>query len=453
MFRPLRNLYILIPGLCGLLFLLWLSSCARLSFDELAFAATFKTLSLKDAFVTLASTHNLRWTTLLIQYLLFGIIDGTHYPAVILLFFLIFYGIWIQQLGLLTRLSAKRFMAMEVERLTSWGLASLAISVLYFFTSQAVEVFTFMGAVTDRLLPFLLMTWGLNLLLSSGSPGNRFAIVLCAFLMAGTGENGTLSLLTACFVFATHRRFWRKKTLSFSFVLFTTSLLTFFVIENLSAGNATRLQVERTHHFTCGTGGGYCAETLNIFLPRLFAPRMLLALPLLLVFSVFSFGLHEEAKEKLGNYCARSIKFFLFLLPPVVALHVIIAFAVFDNYGPLRIWMPVNGLLAVLSVATAIWLGTRFGAHWLKYAAGILACGVIAFYFSRYFSGTNGYARAYDARVAYLLQIKTPDSVVTVPPLPPSGIVVQGDIMVDAKDDVNRDFKNTYRLPFDVKRK
>src|SRR5437762_10922523 len=117
-----KNWYIAIPGLCGLAFLVWLSSCARLAYDDYLFAACFKNHSFIEAIKILSNTHTFRWTTFLLQDLVFGIVPGQYFPVSIFVFFTLFYALWAHQLRRLITTVGRKYLVVEIGRGLSLGL-------------------------------------------------------------------------------------------------------------------------------------------------------------------------------------------------------------------------------------------------------------------------------------------------------------------------------------------
>jgi len=451
-----KNLYIFIPAFLGLAFLVWLSASSRMSYDDLFFAACFKAQSFSDAFYHLYSTHAFRWTTFLFEDLVLGIPPGKYFPLSIPLFFSLLYGAWAYGLHLLMQKLVRKYFNLTIPVLESIALAALTICVLYFSASQAVESFTSVIVVTDRLLPMLFLTLTVNLFLSAQSGWRIYAaLFVLALLIAGTAENVTMTVLTALGMHQLYQKIILKQGFSARPLVFGILLATFFVFEAFSKGAAARYTVEKAFHFTCGTDGVYCANDLAEFLRRFFISRQLFVFVLASLFFVFAGQLPRAIGKATIPVLNKAIVFTLILIVPVAALHFISALSVFECYGPMRMWLPLNFVMALAVLLMAVKLGLVIGNNSkpLKLITGLLASVVFIFYFVRHYPETSAYTKAYDERVTYLLEKKTTDSVVVVEPLPPAGIVVQSDITQDEKDDVNRDFKNTYFLPFDVRRK
>lgn len=451
-----KSLYIFVPGVLAFCFMMWLSSATRLSYDDLLFAACFKTKGFWGAFLHLYHTHAFRWTTFLFEGFVLGIVPAQYFPISITLFFLVFYVWWIYCLQKLIQSLWHRYFNYSVPTLQSVGLASLIICTFYFSASQAVESFTSVIVVTDRLLPMLFLTMAINLFLSDKKgPIIMVAIAFLALLIAGTAENVTITILAALVLYFCYQKLLLKKKMPLKPVLFGSTLIFFFCFEAFSEGGAARFEVEKIYHFTCGTDGVYCPNNLLDFMARYFIARQLLIFAIIPIFFTFSVGLPEDVKNKIRSSLHRVLIFILILCVPVAVFHFMAAWRVFDCYGPMRMWLPVNFLMALFFVCLAFRFGTQMPqkTNFLTWLSSGLTCALIVFYTVRHYPETSTYTKAYDDRVTSLLSIRDAASIIEVPALPPSGLVVHGDIMENEKDDVNRDFKDTYCLPFDVRRK
>jgi hypothetical protein len=450
-----KEFYIFIPALLVLAFLLWLSSATRLSFDDYALAACFKTKSLPDAFEYLYNSYAFRWTSFLTECLVLGLVPANYYPISIFVFFLVLYTAWILSLMALTKKLMQKYGSVALSQLQTFSVAVLAIGIFYFAASQAVESFTSVIVVADRLVPLVFLTMAANALWSE-KKSSRLLLALLAILIAGSAENITISILAVVFPVVFYQSAMKKDALPKKLLLFGCMLVLFFALEFFSKGRISRYMVEKRYHFTCGMGGVYCPDTFIAFLKRFFIARQGAVLLFSIVFFIFASLLPEQARRALKKPLKRLTVYLLICLVPVAILHFVSARVVFECYGPMRMWLPVNILLAVLVMLTAIRLG--IGAQLknqqaLKVSIALILSGFLVFYFIRHFPETNAYARAYDQRAALVLNSTSAVDVVELPALPPSGLVVAGDIMTDERDDVNRDFKNTYCLPFGVKRK
>lgn len=446
---------IALPALCGFAFLLWLSSCARLTYDDYLFAACFKNHSFGEAVGILSNTHTFRWTTFLLQDLMFGLVPGQYFPLSIFLFFFLFYILWIQQLHKLTRTLFERFAGTKVDKTLSLSMASLFITAIYFSASQAIENFTFSGAACDRLLPLLFITMIANVFLSTrkGWPP-ILKLTALALLLAGTAENVTLSVAIALLMYMAWQKWITKKTVEPSAIIFTLLLPVFFSLEMLSPGSDSRYKAEKIYHFTCGDDNAYCADTLSLFLSRFFQWRQLFVLPLVAMFFIVCAKMPDEARKALSHKSKKALVFLAAVFVAVGIMHVVTTQWIFECYGPMRIWFPLNVMMVVAVMVTAVLIAgkTNRVSGFIHIAFSLISIGVIAFYFGRHFEATNAYRAAYDKRISKLLQTKSAE-VVEVEALPPPDLVVEGDVMPDENDDVNRDFTDTYRLPFKVRRK
>lgn len=450
-----KELYIFIPALLLLAFLLWLSSAARLSFDDYALAACFKTRSLPDAFEYLYNSYAFRWTSFVTECIVLGLVPAKYYPISIFLFFLVLYAVWIISLMAFIKKLAQKYGNTSLSSMQSFSIAALVIGAFYFSASQAVESFTSVIVVADRLVPLVFLTMAGNALWSE-KKSSRLLLALFAILIAGSAENITISVLAVVFPVVFYQSAMKKDALPKKLLLFGCLLLLFFALEFFSKGRISRYMVEKRYHFTCGTDGVYCPDTFVAFLRRLFIARQGVVLLFSVLFFIFASVLPQASRQALKKPLKRLSVYLLICLIPVLLLHFVSARVVFECYGPMRMWLPVNILLAVLVILTAIRLG--IGAQLkdplvLKISMTAILSGFLIFYFIKHYPETSVYTRAYDQRATLVLQSTQRVDVVELPPLPPAGLVVSGDIMTDARDDVNRDFKNTYCLPFDVKRK
>jgi hypothetical protein len=166
-------------------------------------------------------------------------------------------------------------------------------------------------------------------------------------------------------------------------------------------------------------------------------------------------GLPRDSKVILRSLTKTLFLFLLVILLPTILFHLISVQWVFDCYGPMRIWFPIDILLMLMGVVGAVHLGCAEVTKISIYRGVIsVACMfVVIFYMVRHYGPTSTYKNAYDRRISELLNNAQGDTLVEVGPLPQADLVVEGDIMNDANDDVNRDFKETYDLPFKVKKK
>jgi hypothetical protein len=450
-----RSLFIFLPGLAGMIFLAWLAFNTRLSYDDFLFAANFKTNSFADAFAYLYRTHAFRWTTFLFEDLVLGLVPGVYYPVSIPLFMLAFYLCWLLALSRLVGRLGRSYRA-ELSTTECYSAAALVIVIIYFCASQAVESFTSVIIVTDRLLPLLFITLALNIFLLAGKSWlHKLGLVALAFLTAGTAENVSVTLLMGLILYLLHQRFVAKQSVPGRIFLFTAALLLFLALENFSEGRSARYFAEKTYHFTCGTDGVYCANSFTDFIGRYFSWRQLFVLPLAGLLALFAAHLSATSKELIRSSAQRALPLLAVWFGAAAAFHGLAAWRVFECYGPMRMWFPVNILMAALLLLLLLPAFFRFQQD-SGYGALAVACMVVAalgLYAAKHLKATHEYRRAYDQRIEYLLSVSTSDSLVEVGPLPAVSLVVQGDITPNEYDDVNRDFKNTYGLPFNVRTK
>lgn len=286
-------------------------------------------------------------------------------------------------------------------------LASTLITsaILYFLTSQIVEIYTYTSSFFSYFMPIAFFCSAIALVLKEKTKKLHILLLgLCAFSVGGSAENVSASIIGGSSIILLYffckmnfrlADFFRnshiKKMLFFILLTFCFALIAYTApgARNRAAQEATNTLLKSNPIFA--------PQALDVFVTKFFHLSNLTGL----IFA--SWFLHLGKKTGIGR--SPTVKKILWLssiaLISSVLIHLLITKAIFDSFGYLRIWFPVNFFFCIFIMCFFIFAGTRLNLLWTKLfsiSGGVLSLLLISAYCIRHAQKIHKFSSTYFER-------------------------------------------------------
>jgi len=344
-------------------------------------------------------------------------------------------------------------------------LASLSFTALLFFLSiDKGECWFWYNALNDYLLCIVSFIWGVGFLFQTRNLRvSYFGIVVCMIYTGGGSEvfSAVFSLLTTFFLIICYRKAdnfssFISSTLNRKLMVFYFALLLAFLIVIIAPGNYARASLLPPSNFFYSfvITAKSCVKFFVLFVP--------LQLLYIITFSVPFLLIGKSIKVKHRNLFARTFRF-LFLRITVFFVIVIFIFFFVIAYlmveaGPARVWLLGSFLFVIYLCLIAFYAGyievlkTKI-INALSILSFVFGISFMLFHLINQYSIVTKYSAALDSRNEFLIKKNktvTRDTLIILPPLPPSGMLYSSEIRADTNYFTNQALRLGYDLKFHV---
>lgn len=389
--------------------------------------------------------YNVRWA----GYLLFDTIfvcrgDYLDLPLNIFIFHLASITLSVFSFRALIRAFTARLELTNLTPLVVWIYATLATAGLFFATSQHIEIWFWVIAMTVYLWGVLLSIRGAAYIIDpKHNAGSWAGLIACFAFVGGTMEHYVLLLATllSVFIFVQFRKagyhwqtIYRNKTILKTGVGLAAMLLVFAFT---MAGNGVTQRIGYEQEFIDAVRADHPEQyTVGYEIKRLLhylgQRKNLVFVLLLLPWWWIAPRLQKNPIIQSGNrkrtqgWVAKSLLLILvsmfFCFVPM--------WIIYGNLGAARTWLPINLFAYLSAVLLSLHVGWHYRIHekWRNITAAMVAlgiAGIMVTYVVVQFPIVSQYAQAHDARIEYLLdQPDVADSLIELEPLPDSGMLI-----------------------------
>lgn len=343
-------------------------------------------------------------------------------------------------------------------------VAILFTALLFFMTIDIGETWFWYNSFGDYLWSVIAFTWGTAFLFSRSKRSlSTMAAVLCFIYVGGASEVyslvfGQLFLALIYKGLKQHnykRSYFLQDAFSRKIIIVSVFFLISFLITVIAPGN-----YERTDHFpkphfisTISLSAYMFGKLLFWFLPQKMLYIIAFASPFLIIGKQYNKGNKIPFKEFLKNI--RTVS--LLLLMNCLLIFGLIAFLMSVS-GEYRIWFILSFLLSIYFCGICFYAGYKGlinekSLAIVKKTSASIGLIVMIYTLTDQYIITKKYATAQDERIAFLVDINQhiqKDTMITVPQLPPSGMLYSAEITDNADDFLNEELKQGYRLKFHV---
>ncbi|HEY1038245.1 MAG TPA: hypothetical protein VGF30_02520, partial [Bacteroidia bacterium] len=294
----------------------------------------------------------------------------------------------------------------KVQKLISGFVFSAA---LYFFTSQIIEIYTYTSSFFSYYMPVSFLCFALSIIIKERATAWMYLfLLLSAFSVGGSAENVSASSLACLGLFFSVALLRKKFAIRELFAdkrirkLFVFIILTscFAVVAYTAPGARNRALTEENNLFL-KANVLFSPVDFDIFLWKFSHPTNIMAVMILGWFTYLGFLIPGDKKKIVRSILGWTFGFFIV----AVSVHLLITKVIFDSYGYLRIWFPVNFYICVFSASFMLYFGVMI-RNKLKRAAPLVFGGLslffVCFYFYRHYLPVSEFSYKYFERRAYV---------------------------------------------------
>lgn len=333
------------------------------------------------------------------------------------------------------------YVQIKISKKESYYAAMLAFMVVYFGTMCSIEVFGSAINCFNYLYPLIASMIAYFVINSKLSTLTKMVVLLpLTILIIGGAENITLLILTSYFTYIFIHRNWDQIIKRQHFIFFCILAL-FTVGVFLAPGNFNRLHIENSHPVSKADISGILVGMGQVWI--LFVMKFAVSFGILVILVGNYFRIDRLAVKRSLQICAWLLIFNL-------VLWIALSLVVFNGEAPLRLSFATN-ICALLFVFLAVqWFVGRFWNIFKPFnnSAHVLIGLFLLFYFIKHGTALMKYSSSYDERLSIPVQ---PSKIHEVDPLPPSDIVINGDITSDTAAYMNKLYKRVYGNSFVIR--
>jgi hypothetical protein len=395
----------LVTGIAFLLFLLLLFSHLCFGYDEYIWKTLYERHGFSGFFRHIYDSMSFRYSTHFYIYLTFNFSGPASYRIFVFISQLFTFSILLVSLYAVFKTIFRSWLSMAISGLHLLVSALITGAGLYYLTSQIVEIYTYTSSFYSYFMPVAFFCLALSVIISEKNGFRSWLMLFIAsFSVGGSAENVSASFL-ACtgifFLVAVLRSkfdlrilFADKRILKLFVFVLLTSLFT--LIAYTAPGASNRAAQEATN-LLLKSNALFAPHQLDIFLGKYFHISNLAGVLLLCWFIYLGTLIPGEKKglvKKIFYWCCWSFAI-------SVLIHLAITKLIFDSYGYLRIWYPVNFHMCLLLVAVLLYAGTRLrtsGAIAVSTGAAFVSLLFILTYSIRHYPKVRSFSEAYFER-------------------------------------------------------
>lgn len=339
----------------------------------------------------------------------------------------------------------------------------LSFTALLFFMSFDIgETWFWCSSTGCYAFNILAFIWGLFFILH---PRNTFfifsGILVCFVFIGGSAEVYAFFFLLFLSIFIFHR--YKNTVGKFSdslnhkkLLVGFAALMVSFIILLIAPGNYLRDQLLPPHRFFFSffIAGKSLIKFFVFYIPSHLPYLLAFSLPFFFAGRAFKYASDKKYEMRFSFFLKRSSLFFASFL---VLFSYVTAYLMSET-GPARLWFLVTFLFSVYCCMLFFYAGYSFilsekASRITRSGGTFLATIILCYCLIHQFKLVSRYSTSFDEREKRLtdfnLRVKT-DTVLAIPPLPPSGMLYPADITADASHYKNQHLRQGYKLQFQV---
>jgi hypothetical protein len=436
-------------------FMLAMSLNVRIGGDDLFLLSNLKKEGWFDS--VYYSNTAVRWTSFLLFNTIFLINNEIQSLGInIFIYYLFIFILLFTSLSFLIKVIIQRI-TKEVCPYSFRILISIIIStVLFFATSEYIEVWFALSATPIYLIPTLFFIQGIGSVFSEKSDFKTYLYIAISFLYIGGAIETFALIVVSILLLLLLFTFKKDDLLSLKHLrnkIITALLFTsIFITINLSGHGI----IARFNHETSASTYSRL-ENVN----RIFAAILEVRNIIVITFLILLILIGKMLKDK--NIIFPAIKLNKYLFYNFVFLSFVAAFTfiplmlTFHSLGPKRSWYPFNFFLVFSLSFTAVYIGNSFSEKINRFnnllqifpIFGFLS---IATSFYKQYPLVTDFSAKYDQRIDYLLHLKMLNNKkeIGLNPLPDSGIMGSAEISVERNGKENVGIKLLLDLEYEI---
>lgn len=446
--KNLLSFVIVLTSVLSALFFFLLFSSIRCEADDWAAGINFRTNSLLETYKNTYWLDTLRPMSILLSYLGVGVTgDVNYYPTTLFILFILIAGLFVYFIYKLLQevFTFDKPTTFNKPLLICFSL--LLVMSLYFITTNRLEIFGWMSASINHLVPIIFAFLAAYVLIKEYKKSDYLYLSICVFFIGGAAEHiaaSVIAVIAVCsFLFFynkknKHQVFTEHKAFFVKLIFFGALLSVFFLFTAITPG--AWLRYNNTQQYVKVHSPERSIEVLNT-IKLLIKPYKLMALAFLFFVwmffvKIFSVRLKINIHWK---YLVASL---------VVVTFVTSVFSVFC-YNTLKIdrmWFVFDvTLFIVASILTLQFISDKKLSYIFTYVGAIYIMGMMIFFDVRHMPALYHFSTEHD-RIIIFLQKQKEGEVAVIDSFPPHDLVTQARLTSDPDDSFNISFCKFYRI-------
>jgi hypothetical protein len=440
-------LVIVLSSVLSALFFFVLFSSIRCEADDWAAAINFRTYSLLETYKNTYWLDTLRPMSILLSYVGVGITSNTnYYPTTILLLFITIAGLFVYFIYRLLQ-EAFTFDKSKINKPLLLCFSLLLLMSLYLMTSNRLEIFGWMSASVNHLVPIVFVFAAAYILIKEYKKTDYFYLSICVFFIGGAAEHvapSVIAVIFSCgFLFfyskENKHQVWQQHKVFFTKLIFFSVLLTLFFLFTVITPGAW-LRYNNTQQYVKVHSPERSLEVLHV-VTLLMRPYKFIAFGFLFfVWLLFTKIFQVKLKTTIHW------KYLVASLIAVVIPTSVFCVSAYKTFNVDRMWFMFDAtVFIIVSILILQFISNKKLSDVFVYSGAIYIMGFLFFFDARHIPAVRSFATEHDKIIAYLQQQKEGE-IAVVDSFPPNDLITQARLTSDPEDSFNVVFCKFYGI-------
>ncbi|HTA62473.1 MAG TPA: DUF6056 family protein [Bacteroidia bacterium] len=439
---------IVLASVLSAIFFFVLFSSIRCEADDWAAGINFRTNSLLETYKNTYWLDTLRPMSILLSYIGVGIISNTnYYPITILLLFVTITGLFVCFIYKLLQevFSFDKPTSFYKPLLICFSL--LLVMSLYFMTTNRLEIFGWMSASINHLVPVVFVFLVAYILIKPYKKLDYFYLSLSVFFIGGAAEyvaSSVLAVISICCLLFFYRKenkrqeFQKHKEFFFRLAFFSFVLALFFLFTVITPG--AWLRYNNTQQYVKVHSPERSLEILNT-IKLLFRPYKLMGFAFLFFIWLFFIQIFQVKLKTSIHW-----KYLVASLISVVLVTSVFCVVCYNTLKIDRMWFVLDTtFFIVASILMLQFLSDKNLSKVFTYSGIIYIIGLMIFFNARHTPALLNFSTEHDKIISYLQKQKEGE-IAVVDSFPPHDLITQARLTSDPEDSFNIAFCKFYGI-------
>ena len=425
-----------------------LFSSIRCEADDWAAGINFRINSLFETYKNTYWLDTLRPMSILLSYLGVGITNNTnYYPITILLLFISVAGLFVYFIYKLLRVVFTFDKQLAFSKPLLFGFSILLVMSLYFVTTNRLEIFGWMSASINHLVPVVFVFLAAYILLKEYKKMDYLYLSICMFFIGGAAEHvapSLIAVITVCsFLFFynkpnKHQAFIEHKAFFAKLIFFSALLSLFFLFTAITPG--AWIRYNNTQQYVKVHSPERSLEVLNT-IKLLIKPYKLMAFAFLFFVWIFFVKIFS-VRLKINIHW----KYLVASLVVVIITTSVFSVFCYNTLKIDRMWFVFDAtVFIIVSILILQFISDKKISDIFTYSGAVYILSMMVFFDARHIPALYHFSTEHDKIISYLQKQKEGE-VTIVDSFPPHDLVTQARLTLDPEDSFNVAFCKFYGI-------
>ena len=439
---------IVLTSVLSALFFFVLFSSIRCEADDWAAGINFRTNSLLETYKNTYWIDTLRPMSILLSYLGVGVTSNTnYYPTTLFILFVSVDGLFVYFIYKLLQAVFTFDKSTTLNKSLLICFSLLLLMGLYFMTTNRLEIFGWMSASINHLVPIVFVFFAAYILLKEYKKSDYLYLSICVFFIGGAAEHiaaSVIAVIAVCsFLFFYNKQnkrqiFMEQKGFFVKLAFFSALLFLFFLFTAITPG--AWIRYNNTQLYVKVHSPERSLEIVNT-VKLLIKPYKLVALTFLFFVWLFFVKIFS-VRLKINIH-------WKYLVASLVVVTIITSVFSAFCYNTLKIdrmWFVFDAIFFIsFSILMLQLISDKKTSNIFTYAGAIYLIGMMMFFDARHIPTLYHFSTEHDKIISYLQKQKEGE-VSIVDSFPPHDLVTQARLTSDPEDSFNVAFCKFYGI-------